>query len=160
MRIATASGLSINIGQTEPITRGLRETLNRLSGKNLYIVPPTETYWVETLSNPKKPNIWAGKGPNFDSDGDYWITPTSFWRILHNGYMTHYKNDFENNAELFRDKNVDAQTFEGSRERESIGFDSWYDNGMRDENKEDKRSHGKRGRKSKKHIKYLRRAVM
>lgn len=153
MQIATASGLSIKIGQTAPITRGLRETLNRLSGQNLYIVPPTETYWVETLSNPKKPSIWAGKGPSFDSDGDYWSTPTCFWRILENGYMTNYKNDNDRDTEFFRNNSVDpTQTFEGSRERESIGFDSWYDDGNR--------SYGKRGRKSKKHIKYLRRAVM
>jgi hypothetical protein len=156
MQIATASGLSIKIGLTAPVTRGLRETLNRLSGKDLYIMLPVETYWVETLSNPKKPNIWAGKGPSFDSDGDYWSTPKYFWRVLDNGYMTNYKNDNLRHTELFSNNNVDTQTFDGSREREPIRFDSFHD----DENQDDNRSNGKRGRKSKKHIKFLRRAVM
>lgn len=157
MRIATASGLNINTGLTAPITRVLRETLNRLAGKDLYIVPPFETYWVKTLSNPQKPNIWAGKGPRFDSDGDYYSSPTSYWRVLENGYMTNYKNDNDWGAEMFNNNSVDTQTFEGSRERISFSVPEDAVRYYRD-------CHGgsrhNSGRKSKKHIKFLRRAVM
>lgn len=138
MRIETAAGIQINTGRKAPLTRALRETLNRLSGKDLYIVSPSETYWVETLTNPKKPSIWAGKGPSFDSDGgnEYWDIPQNFWRVLKNGYMTHYKCDDERATEMFRDGRVDMiQTFEGSRNRESIGFDSMYDDGNRSDGK-------------------------
>lgn len=85
------------------------------------VIASTETYWVETLTDPKKPNIWAGKGPSFDSDGGCW----SFWRVLENGYMTHYKNDDGRITEMFRDSNVDmTQTFEGSQEREPVRITS------------------------------------
>jgi hypothetical protein len=114
MRIATASGLNINTGLTAPITRGLRETLNRLTGKNLYIVPPAETYWVTILSNPEKPNIWAGKGPSFDStDCRPMDTPKHFWCVLDNGYKKTYKNDDYRAVEMSLDSNVEmTQTFE------------------------------------------------
>lgn len=86
-----------------------------LAGDHKIVTSP-ETRWVETLSNPKKPNIWAGKGPSFDSDGDNWAR-----RILDNGYMTHYKNDAERAMEMLRDSRVDmTQTFEGSQEREPV----------------------------------------
>lgn len=138
MRIATASGLQINIGRTAPLTRGLRETLNRLADKDLYFVAPAEAFWVETLSNPKKPSIWAGKGPSFDSNGDYWVTPTNFWQVLDNGYMTHYKNDAERAVEMFRDNRVDmTKVFNGQREHDPMRSGDWDDGN---------RSDGKRGR--------------
>lgn len=103
-------------GNTETFTEQA-VTLTSPRAKSRKITPPAGARWVETLSNPKKPNIWAGKGPSFDSDGvrDY------FWRVLENGYMTHYKNDHERAAEMYRDSHVDMiQTFEGSCERDPM----------------------------------------
>lgn len=125
-------------GNTEAFTEQTMKIVT-LPAKNRKITVPAGTRWVETLSNPKKPNIWEGKGPSFDSYNPFWETNKSFWRILDNGYMTHYKNDEERAEAMFCDNPVDmTQTFNGSCNHERMRYDDWYDDGNR--------SDGKRGR--------------